>query len=90
MEISASMPIAYLNEKVSGQSEGVDKTLNKMYFEIMLKEAFSTLTADDKTSSTFKVFNDVYMQTFINNFSLEHELGFGQMKLAQLDNGKEM
>ncbi len=84
------MPIAYFNEKVSENSGSVDKTLNKMYFEIMLKEAFSTPTADDKLSPSFKVFNDVYMQSFINNFSQEHELGFGQMKLAELENGKEM
>jgi Rod binding domain-containing protein len=83
--IDSINPVAALGDMAaldkSSNVENVERALNKMYFDIMLKSAFQFAGLDEKASSGVGIYTDVYLNQMVDVFAESHQLGFGQLQL---------
>ena len=93
MTVDSITPLSMFNDianiRNSSEIDNVEKTLNKIYFEIMLKSAFDLSISETAMSSGMSMYTDVYVQNMINQFTESHQLGFGQLQLSNDTFNKE-
>jgi len=85
MAVNSITPIAVFNDLANVREvpgvQNVEQSLNRMYFEIMLKSAFKLASSEEGISTGVGMYTDMYVQNMIDEFSDSHNLGFGHLQL---------
>lgn len=64
-----------MNSKIAS----VEKVLNKMYFDVMFKQAFTSQQRNNSDLNPCELYSELYMNSLADDLSKNHSFGFGQL-----------